>query len=380
MPRPPARVFSIGVPQRGHGSSVRAVDPELVLHSPARICAVAEIRTLAIDPAPQRRADTPSKSRDLVRGKLAGWAQRMNVRVPERLVRVDVPESGNRPLVEDRDLHRRATARETPGEEDGREASTERLRTEPYREMLFELLGLEQQPRPEAAQVAVGDPRPVVELENGSLVRRVLVPKAAGHPQVDEQHRAALETNQHVLSAPVDGRNAFPLEPGRDPLRILWPRQPLVRDPRRRDPASGNARREPPALGLDLRKLRHVLPDRLEDDRARRGWLVADPVRGQHFRRARFGRLLGPRVHLREHLFASDGVAALLPADDPHRMVDAIGLVRLPAPRRRAASPTSSASSDTTAPARGARTSATTGARGSTSSSGSPPCARIQRL
>jgi hypothetical protein len=47
--------------------------------------------------------------------------------------------------------------------------------------MIFGLPRVEQGPGAEAAQVAVGDSRPVVELEHGALVARGLIAEASGH-------------------------------------------------------------------------------------------------------------------------------------------------------------------------------------------------------
>ena len=119
------------------------------------------------------------------------------------------------------------------------------------------LLRVEQEPRAEAADVAVGDPRAVVELEHGSLVARGLVPEPAGHPQMDEQHLSAGEPDDQVLAPPVDRVDALAGQLRCDPGRLVGPRETRIIDPRRRDPPPLELRREPPALGLDLGKLRH---------------------------------------------------------------------------------------------------------------------------
>ena len=82
--------------------------------------------------------------------------------MPERLVDVDVPEPGERALVEQRRLERRAAAREPLAEARAVKAAHERLRAQTRAEVRLELAGLEQQPGAEAAHVAVADVRPVV--------------------------------------------------------------------------------------------------------------------------------------------------------------------------------------------------------------------------
>ena len=55
----------------------------------------------------------------------------MDPRAPERLVGVDVPDAGDRALVEERRLDRRAPAGERVGEALRRERGGERLDAEP---------------------------------------------------------------------------------------------------------------------------------------------------------------------------------------------------------------------------------------------------------
>src|SRR5713101_7611807 len=113
--------------------------------------------------------------------------------MPERLVGVDVSESGDRTLVEDRRLDRRNALRQPPGEERLGERAFERLRTQPDVEVPLRVLALEQLPGAEPSLVAIGDPRTVLELEHGTLVRRRFVAEAARHPQMHEQDAPTLE-------------------------------------------------------------------------------------------------------------------------------------------------------------------------------------------
>ena len=83
--------------------------------------------------------------------------ERMDLRAPERLVDVDVPEPANGALVEQRSLDRRAPSLERSASARGREAASQWLRAELGVEVRLDLARLEEQPRAEAAHVAVGD-------------------------------------------------------------------------------------------------------------------------------------------------------------------------------------------------------------------------------
>ena len=73
------------------------------------------------------------------------------------------PTPGERALVEDRRLDRRAPAREPRAEIAGAvNAALERLGADPRVEVRLELARLEQQPRAEPPHVAIGDVRSVV--------------------------------------------------------------------------------------------------------------------------------------------------------------------------------------------------------------------------
>ena len=58
--------------------------------------------------------------------------------------------------------------------------------------------------------------------------------------------------------------------------------------------------------------------------------VVTDLVRRQHRRRCPFGRVVVPRVHLREIVAVEHGVAALREAEDADSVVDRIGLRAAP--------------------------------------------------
>jgi hypothetical protein len=84
-------------------------------------------------------------------------------------------------------------------------------------------------------------------------------------------------------------------------------------------------------------------------------------------------------MHVGQHLTGLDRLSAFRAADHAHGMIDLSSFVRRPPPSSSERLPIGSAARRVTIPRRGARTSVTTGARGSASRSGSPPCARIQR-
>src|SRR5262249_44833211 len=110
----------------------------------------------------ERRAHAVVEPPELVAVEALRRAQRMDARTPQRLVDVDVPHAGERALVEQRRLDRRAPATEALPEACGREQRVERLLAEALREVRVELAGLEQEPRAEPADVAIRNVRSVV--------------------------------------------------------------------------------------------------------------------------------------------------------------------------------------------------------------------------
>ncbi len=88
--------------------------------------------------------------------------ERVDAGTPERLVGIDVPDAGERSLVEDRRLDRSLPGREPLTQHLRGEAGLQRLWADTRIEVGVELAGLEQQPRAEAADITVGDVRSVV--------------------------------------------------------------------------------------------------------------------------------------------------------------------------------------------------------------------------
>ena len=105
--------------------------------------------SLAGDAELERFPDRPVEPPQLVAIERAGRPLGMELRVPERLVDVDVPEPGERPLVEQRRLQRGAPPLQPLAQALRREGRDERLVADPGVEELLELARLEQQPRPE---------------------------------------------------------------------------------------------------------------------------------------------------------------------------------------------------------------------------------------
>ena len=190
----------------------------------------------------------------------------MEPSVPERLVGVDVPHACDDALVEQHRLERRTPPREALDEEASGEGRAERLGAETRTEVLLELGRWKHVPGAEAANVTVRDARAVVEVDDGTLVRGGLLGKAAGHAQVDDEREAALEADEEVLAAPLDGRDALSGQLRLHLGRLERHRQPRVVDADARERAPEQARLEPRAVRLHLGQLRHrAAPGRTTD-------------------------------------------------------------------------------------------------------------------
>ena len=98
---------------------------------------------------------------ELLRARARPRGERVDAGAPERFVCVDVPDAGEPALIEDRRLDG-ASGWRALGEAAAREALLERLGADPHREVRLELPRLEEQPRAEPPDIAVGDVRSVV--------------------------------------------------------------------------------------------------------------------------------------------------------------------------------------------------------------------------
>ena len=188
--------------------------------------------------------------------------QRVDLRPPQGLVDVDVPHARERSLVEQRRLDRGASTCEQPAEACCGEERVERLLAEARREVRVELAGLEEQPRSEAAHIAVGDVGAVVEPDERPPVGIVLEPvhavaEASGHPQMDQENAVGLEPEDQILAAPLDGRHALALQLRGDRVGVIRPHEPRIGDLDAVEPTSGENGLQAAANGLDLGQLGH---------------------------------------------------------------------------------------------------------------------------
>jgi hypothetical protein len=190
--------------------------------------------------------------------EFARRSQRVDSRTPQRLVGVDVPDARDRALVEQRRLHRRAAMRERGGEVACPVARRERLPAEAGVDVRVDLVGLEEEPGAEAADVAIGDLRSVVQSDDRPSVRivgkrpRRRVPKRPRHPEVNQQRPSRPEPDNQVLAAPLERENSFALELPRNVGGIARPRQARVGDVDALEPPTLEKRCKPCADRLDL--------------------------------------------------------------------------------------------------------------------------------
>jgi hypothetical protein len=78
------------------------------------------------------------------------------------------------------------------------------------------------------------------------------------HPEVDQENPTALESNNQILAAPLDCRDALPFQLGRHLGRLVRAHESRIVDPHALEAPSDERRLELPADGLDLRQLRHA--------------------------------------------------------------------------------------------------------------------------
>ena len=145
-------------------------------------------------------------------------------------------------------------------------------------EVGVELARLEEEPRAEAAHVAVGDVGAVVQPDERAAVRVVVeavraVPQAPGHPEVDQQDAVGLEADDQVLAAALDRGDALALELGGDLVRLVRPHETRVADLDAVEPPAREDGLQAAANGLDLGQLGH----RSRLDSAARDRPLSDP-------------------------------------------------------------------------------------------------------
>src|SRR5437763_12938445 len=93
-----------------------------------------------------------------------------------------------------------------------------------------------------------------IVLERGARA----VQKVSRHPEVDQENSTALESNNEILAAPLDGRHALPFELGRHLGRVVRTDEAGVVDGDALEASTYESRLELPADALDLRQLRHA--------------------------------------------------------------------------------------------------------------------------
>jgi hypothetical protein len=148
---------------------------------------VPKRRALPRDAHAKRGADRTMEPHDLVGVQALRRTQRMDLRAPECLVDVDVPEPGNGALVEQGGLDRRASFLERRRKRPRAEAATKRLRAQLGVEVRVDLARLEEQPGAEPAHVPVKNLGFVVQGEHGAGVWRLLAAEAAGHAEMHDE-------------------------------------------------------------------------------------------------------------------------------------------------------------------------------------------------
>jgi hypothetical protein len=114
------------------------------------------------DTRPERFLDAAREAASVIRIEPGRGTKRVDTRAPQRLVDVDVPEAGHRPLVEQGGLDRRTPTGEAGPEPARGECASEWLDAEAVGEVRLDLIGLEQVPGAEATDVFVPDVRSVV--------------------------------------------------------------------------------------------------------------------------------------------------------------------------------------------------------------------------
>lgn len=131
---------------------------------------------------------------------------RVNAGEPERFGRVNVADTSDNALIEERELDWNATGCERALEMRGVERRIDRVGTEDGRDGAS---GVEQLHRGERARIGEDDAAAVVELQNETREARKLGidplhHPIAGHAKVHVQRRAVVEHGKLVLATPID--------------------------------------------------------------------------------------------------------------------------------------------------------------------------------
>src|SRR5436189_69543 len=242
--------------ERGLADPVRPDEPDPIgLGEPERDLAEDQpfaeaLRDGLADPFAERPADRFVQPSDLVRAQRAGLAKGVDARAPERLDRVDVPDPGDRALVEEQRLGRGARSAAKKGSQPRKgEAAGERLLPERRMErrprpgtlaFRVERRGVDDRHPTEFPGVREPERRAVDEVDLATHVPRVdpvdAVEKLSGHPQRDDEGVAAVEVEDHELAAPPYAGDPSPAQARGDDLRRLRIGEP---DPPRLEVSDG---------------------------------------------------------------------------------------------------------------------------------------------
>src|SRR5262249_23808337 len=136
----------------------------------------------------------------------------------------------------------------------------QRLHAETDGQVRLDGAGLEQTPRPEAADVPVHHCARVIELDDRARIcirADGLQEKGTGHPQVAEERAPRLEVDDQILAATTDPIDALTFELGRDRQRIVRCDAAAIDALGAVDGPAGQGRFELGADRLDLGQLWH---------------------------------------------------------------------------------------------------------------------------
>jgi hypothetical protein len=117
---------------------------------------------LSRDSRLERSANATVECADLASIELAGRSPRIDPRAPERFVGVDISDSGERSLVEERCLDGSLPPRESLAEIGCGKSASQRLEAEARRQIGLQLVRSKHEPGSEPPDIAVPDVRSVV--------------------------------------------------------------------------------------------------------------------------------------------------------------------------------------------------------------------------
>jgi len=206
--------------------SIPAVRSQLVLEPAAkafRIDVVVDRRSPQLYRAPEHTLD--SRVETLAGGSTerAGRGAGCNPSLPERLAGVDIPESGNSTLIEEKDFDGSRSPSKQRSEAFAREFLGERFDADPGSPRFF---------RPDKAHPAE---LPAVREAEARLIgksqehRRVrlgvrsacrLYDQPPGHPEMNDERAPGAQRDDDVLATPPDRRDSLPTDLAHEPRRL----------------------------------------------------------------------------------------------------------------------------------------------------------------